>query len=334
MPDRAQTETNADVSTTDGAPQRVRSGAAPAVVDLTGDLPCVGCGYNLKGLSISGACSECGTPVRATILARVDPMAEQLQPLRRPRPTAWGLMVWSGGAVLAAAMIWAIRILGLSEELLSLTPSSLRNDLSGAFRLASLVGLVLSMVGALVLIRPTAGLRPWECFKAAGAVVAYLPLVYIHHRIHNQFDVQIGPPFVGPELLSVNRSYLHLAEAALVIAIILGLRGNAVALAERSLVMRLGRVDTQPLIALVWCMLLAAAGDVIVIAMGSQTGSVSGLIETVALVAIAVGSFLFTVGLVGVFVDTVRLRPILLEPAPGLTDIFSEEDRRTGRSSE
>ena len=59
--------------------------------------------------------------------------------------------------------------------------------------------------------------------------------------------------------------------------------------------------------------------------MGSQTGSVSGLIETVALVAIAVGSFLFTVGLVGVFVDTVRLRPILLEPAPGLTDIFSED---------
>ena len=80
--------------------------------------------------------------------------------------------------------------------------------------------------------------------------------------------------------------------------------------------------------------MISTAGDIIVIAMGSKTGGVSGLVETVALVAIAVGSFLFTVGLVGVFVDTVRLRPILLEPAPGLTDIFSHEDRGTGRSSE
>jgi len=30
------------------------------------DLPCARCGYNLRGLAISGRCPECGTPVRCT----------------------------------------------------------------------------------------------------------------------------------------------------------------------------------------------------------------------------------------------------------------------------
>lgn len=308
-----------------GPAEPERSRAAHVATDLTGDLPCVGCGYNLKGLSIRGACSECGTPVRATILAHVDPLAEQLQPLNRPRVTAWGLIVWSLGAVLAVTTVWIARLIGLGEELFGFTPSGRPGYLFGTLHWIGVTGLVASMLGATTIIRPTLGVRSWECAKALGAVLAYIPLIVVHDRLHRLYDGAVGPPYIGPDLLDVNRSYLRLAEGALVVVIILGLRANAVALAERSLVMRLGRVDTQPLIALVWTIGIAMLGDLAVILIGNGSGTVDGITETLALVVIAVGSFLFTLGLFGVLVDTVRLRPILLEPAPGLTDIFKDE---------
>lgn len=284
--------------------------------DLTGNLPCIGCGYNLRGLTISGVCSECGTPIRASILAQVDPMAEQLQPIRRPRLVSTGMILWSWGAVVAALLVWVTRLIDVSNELFSL---SIR---FGSFRQFALLGIASSMLGAMVLIKPTAIMRTWECCKAIGAVLAYIPLLVMHHKLQTGYDLSMGPPFIGPDLLIADRSLLRLAEGALVIVIILGLRGNAIALAERSLVMRLGRVDTQPLIALVWSMLLAMGGDALVLAFGSGGAAIGGIVETIALVMISVGSFLFTIGLIGVGVDCVRLRPVLLEPAPGLTDIF------------
>jgi len=289
-------------------------------MDLMGDLPCVGCGYNLRGLSIRGVCSECGTPVRATILAQVDPMAEQLQPIRRPRLVSTGLIVWSMGAVLAAFTVWALRLQEVSAELLGI------RIMLGPLREFSLFGVVCSMFGAMVLVRPTVRVRPWDTCKAMSGVIAYLPLIYIHHLIQTGYDIKIGPPYIGAMVLDPIRSSIRLSEGMLIIVIIMGIRGNAVALAERSLVMRLGRVDTQPLIALVWSMVLAMAGDVLFLLFGDSNGGVGGVIETLSLVMIAVGSFLFTLGLVGAAFDTVRLRPVLLQPAPGLTDIFQAED--------
>lgn len=41
---------------------------APATqVTLDHDRPCLACGYNLRGLSTSGACPECGTPVERSL---------------------------------------------------------------------------------------------------------------------------------------------------------------------------------------------------------------------------------------------------------------------------
>ena len=291
------------------------------VTDLTGDLPCVGCGYNLRGLSIRAVCSECGTPVRATILAQVDPLAEQLQPIRRPKLVAGGLIVWSWGAVLAAVAIWALRLTEVSDKLLGV-----RFDL-GPLRDVAVFGLVCSMLGAVVLIRPTARVMPWESYKAVGGVLAFIPLIYIHHWLQTGYDGAhgMGPPYVGGQVLDPVRSGLRLTEGLLIILAIMGVRGNAVALAERSLVMRTGRVDTQPLIALVWSIALAMSGDLLFLAIGTGNGPVLGVIETLSLVMIAVGSFLFTLGLFGVGFDTIRLRSVILQPAPGLSDIFRDE---------
>src|SRR5690606_19927036 len=60
-------------------------------LSLSGAMPCISCGYNLQGLSVVGVCPECGAAVRATILATIDPQAEELTPLLTPRLTSLGL---------------------------------------------------------------------------------------------------------------------------------------------------------------------------------------------------------------------------------------------------
>src|SRR5262245_48877512 len=75
--------------------------------ELTGDLPCVRCRYNLRGLSVRAPCPECGTPVRATLLAVVDPFAGELQPVSRPRLIVAGLIAWSLGGFGSALCVWA-----------------------------------------------------------------------------------------------------------------------------------------------------------------------------------------------------------------------------------
>ncbi len=81
------------------APDRGSSGVARLSRELAGDLPCIQCGYNLRGLTVKGMCPECGTSVRATLLAVVDPMAGEFRPISFPRLTAYGMLVWSHAAV-------------------------------------------------------------------------------------------------------------------------------------------------------------------------------------------------------------------------------------------
>src|SRR5689334_22821964 len=54
------------------------------------DLPCRGCGYNLRGLGAIGDCPECGRAILRTLLD--DPIT----------PSAW-LRTLSGGALLISA---------------------------------------------------------------------------------------------------------------------------------------------------------------------------------------------------------------------------------------
>src|SRR6185295_10238912 len=79
-------------------------------LELTGDLPCVRCKYNLRGLTVKGMCPECGTSVRTTILAKIDPLAKELRPLHFPRLTSLGLIVWAWSALAAALCNWALRL--------------------------------------------------------------------------------------------------------------------------------------------------------------------------------------------------------------------------------
>src|SRR4051812_32816459 len=119
--------------------------------ELTGDLPCVRCGYNLKSMSIRGVCPECGAPVRATILAKVDPYAEVLRPLSSPRLTVVGLLLCTFGVLAAGALTWGLRAADATDVWAAgHAPVRVVQAGTGCLLAAAL--------GALLIARPHAGL--------------------------------------------------------------------------------------------------------------------------------------------------------------------------------
>ena len=76
--------------------------------DIEARVHCPVCGYNLRGLSVRDECPECGVAVRATILALVDPMADELRPLTTPKRPTLGLCMWAWGGFACVALVWAL----------------------------------------------------------------------------------------------------------------------------------------------------------------------------------------------------------------------------------
>ncbi|MDX2132523.1 MAG: hypothetical protein SFY69_10785 [Planctomycetota bacterium] len=275
----------------------------PLDVELGGDLRCARCGYNLRGLSIRGTCPECATPVRATILTKVDPYADELRPLRTPRLTALALLVWGIAPGLAAALFWSLRVAGptwgpdgwLSPPVLGV------------------VFIALSGLAALALVRPHAGIRPRDVVVTLCGVALYIPLVWALWRLHaGPFAGHLG--VYGSDATPLPaRLWTRVVANVCIGAILLLLRPNARTLAARSMLMRAGRVDRQTMLALAAVAGVLLLGDLLRLAgIGSSLGP-REMLDQAGQVLTLIGSLLLTIGLVGVAYDCVRLYPVLTE---------------------
>jgi hypothetical protein len=80
-------------------------------IDLAGPLPCVGCKYDLRGLSITASCPECDTPVRATLVRVLAPDSQEAAALRAPAFVSWSLVAWAACGALSAACVLALHAL-------------------------------------------------------------------------------------------------------------------------------------------------------------------------------------------------------------------------------
>lgn len=305
----------------DGAPEAPPPTQSQRVLAarLSGRLRCLRCRYNLAGLSVLGVCPECGIPVRATILAAVDPYASELQPVSWPRPTAAGLVLWAAGALIAALASWALRALDLAE-MTGLAPT----DRSWIILLGT-GALAASGVGALALVRPHRRVAPLTSLAALAAVALYAPLVWSYWWLHASFDPAFDAPYLDTDPPRLERLAVRLAIGGMAALILLALRPGFRLLAARSVLLRSGRVERQTLQAIIAAVAVAAAGD-LVRAAGLWFGEE---FRTVAFAGgtflVAVGSMLITVGLAGVLVDLRRIVPVILEPAPSLDDVIEPE---------
>jgi hypothetical protein len=289
--------------------------------ELTGDLPCISCGYNLRSISVLGVCPECATPVRATILARVDPYAGILRPIGHPRIIATGLLLWSVGALVAALLTWGFRIAD-ALEVLTNTPAS-----TGRLIQAAMVALALSAAGAaLSLVAPHRGIPRRQIVLALAALFAYIPLMVLYWQLHAVYD----PPRVRPYLETMSpdltRAMLRLAAAAALLIIVLGLRPNLRLLTARSLVLRMGRVDRQTMMGLAAAILVYAAGDLLHMLAMHLPLTAGNTAFVIGILLIAVGSMLLTVGIVGILIDCTRIVPVVLRPPISRQQVLGEDE--------
>lgn len=282
---------------------------------LIGKLPCVVCAYDLQGLSIRTVCPECGTAIRATILYQVDPRADEFRPMLTPRLTAWAIVVWSAGALLAAVACWLPRVADLIG-LFALTRPSV--DGAGYVAVGACAASGLALIG---LVHPAAGTPRRQGLAAVVAMLAYAPLCWALWRINLQIDPRHLMPYFA-EPIRFDRALLRLVIAASTIVIILAIRPNARDLVKRCLVLRTGRVDRQTLLVMAATMGVVSMGDALRVASAWINEAEAGLVGLTGIAVIALGSGLFTLGLVGALVDSWRISRSILMPSPSLRRVL------------
>ncbi|MBX3389768.1 MAG: hypothetical protein KF691_09980 [Phycisphaeraceae bacterium] len=278
--------------------------------ELTGDLRCARCKYNLRGLSIRARCPECGMSIRGTILAKVDPHATELQPIYFPRLTSIGLLAWPLCGLFAALCIWCVR----ASELAGRPAPGWVSD-------AAVIATLLSGLGAIALIKPHAQIAADGIARAVVGVLLYLPLALAYHIVLTRIDAVSPTPFLALGQLSVERSAVRLICDLLLMIIIACLRPNARLFVHRSMLLRSGKVDRQTMLAMVGALGVVAIGDSIHLVGTQLSGGLEQIAQVLGTVLIAVGSMFLTVGIAGVVVDITRIIPAVLSPPISLESV-------------
>lgn len=313
-------------SAADNSPASPRPSPRPTALgrELGGSLPCARCRYDLKGLSVVAVCPECGTPVRATLLSVVDPNASELRPLHRPKWTAWGMVLWGVAGLLCALSVWGARLLELAGQasLAAMTPDGLA--------VVAVFMAVLSGVGATAMLDPHDGLSTRDRRLAVVGVALYLPLVALLYRTLVTYDFAHSAPYAFGQVTDPQRVMLRIATTLTLALMLWCLRGNARALAARSYLMRTGRVDRQTMAAMLGVLGIVLAGDVVLLVGASLAGPTEEQLRQVGRLIVLVGNTLFTLGLAGIALDCLRLRPVLEEPPLTLDRVLRGSDATSG----
>ncbi|MEL7471844.1 MAG: hypothetical protein AAGK04_00885 [Planctomycetota bacterium] len=268
-------------------------------------------------MSVRAACPECGALVGVTILARVDPRAAELAPIRRPALTAWALVAFPCFGFTAAVCVWALRGGDLVEFVAdqSIAGRAMLKQVSLAFVAAS--GLA-----ALAMVRPTSETPKRRSVITLGCVLLFGVFIALQHRMHFDLEMLWGRPY-PPEAMTIERPILHLASTICLSLIVLGLRVPWRLFVARSRLMRSGRVDRQELNPLVYVLLIVMAGDVVMLAAGLlPDDDLAHTFGWLAMFLIGIGSMLFTVGLLTLTTDAWRLGPFIRRGAIAPKDVL------------
>jgi hypothetical protein len=291
------------------------AGTAPLAFELGGDLPCVRCRYNLKGLTIRGTCPECGLPMRATLLAVIDPRASELQPIFHPWLTSVGVAAWALAAVAAA-------LLAAGECVVSVfMPASPWLAANSGLRLLVPMLVAVSGLGALAVIKPHDRMPRSGQIMAWVGVSLYLPLVAL---LIVKAHVPMPQPRPGEWSIAASGDFaglLNVGVDLLLIAMLILLRPNLRILSARCLLMRQGMVDRQTMRAVASVLGLCVAGHLMGV-LGTSLGSF-GMIFMIGGILSGIGTIFFLIGLVGISIDALRMSRVITSPPLSMIELLS-----------
>ena len=318
------TLTQADLPPSDYSDASKADQAEPVIAaTLTERLSCVACAYDLRGLSVLDRCPECGLRIATSILAVVDPRAQQFEPIRRPRTVALGLLAWSLGALLAASCAWAQRVAELPA--LRHDPHLIGERGSLALTVIGTTGIIVSGVGAVALVKPARRMPRRGPHMAMMGVMLFVPLAATYAWLHGQLDMGLPSPYFG-RFPDAQRVLLRGFELSLIAAIVLLLRTNARELAARSAILRTGRVDRQTMYAVAVCAALGVVGDGVRLAAVHADDTLSQGLSIAGVTIVVLASALLTLGLAGVAIDCTRIAQALMRSGRRLTSMVSLVD--------
>ncbi|NRA58758.1 MAG: hypothetical protein HRU13_11655 [Phycisphaerales bacterium] len=317
--------TRPDTPAPDGGSRPVPGDAAEPIIaaTLTERLRCAACSYDLRGLSVLDRCPECGLRIATSILAIVDPRAQEFEPIRRPRAVAIGLLAWALGALLAALCAWLQRAAELPA--LNNAPYLIGDDGEYALAVIGSLGVVVSGVGAFALVRPAQHMSARGTRMAFAGVLLYVPLTVAYFILHGTVDVGLASVYFG-RYPDAERVLVRAIELSLVTGIVLLLRSNARELAARSAILRTGRADRQTMYAVAGCAILGILGDIARLAAVEMDGALGQLLGIAGVTIVALFSALLTMGMIGVMIDCTRIARALLRSGTKLTSLVSMVD--------
>lgn len=286
---------------------------------LSGDLLCWSCKYDLTGLSVTGACPECGIPVRATLLAIVDPNASSFEPLKWPVLSALGLLMWSGAAFIAILVVAALRASDAVVSLLGVNTNFLQ------FGVLIPIFAGLSGLGTIAFIRPHKAIRTSTTICSTVAALLYAPLVYLLWNLHARFDVVHGSPYFGDSLAVRERVEKRILIGLLILCIALLLRPAVRGFAARSVLMRTGQLTRQTLLAFAAAVVISLLGDILHYLSLQWPALESVALTTIWMAFVVIGSAMIAVGFGGMFWDSIRLYPVIRRKPRSLGEVIRKE---------
>ncbi|MDG2291479.1 MAG: hypothetical protein P8L37_02390 [Phycisphaerales bacterium] len=138
----------------------------PEVLDgriVVSTVSCERCGYDVRGLSATGACPECGRSVQSSLVRWIDPEFHHLPQVANPKAVSFGLS-WLGNLMLVSFFAWAFGMVLTQAPFLLFDTSGVSNTLlPGWFHASTGLGswlLMLSPVCSLLAIPVLFALTP------------------------------------------------------------------------------------------------------------------------------------------------------------------------------
>jgi len=261
--------------------------------------------------------------IATSILAVVDPRAQEFEPIRKPRSIAVGLLAWTCGALIAALCAWLQR----AAELPALGDAPDLISENGKLTLAWIgtVGIIVSGAGAITLVRPARHMSGRGSSLAVVGVMLYVPLAMVYAYLHGSLDVGL-PSVYFSRFPDPGRVGVRSVELTLIVGVVLLLRMNARELAARSAILRTGRVDRQTMYAVAVCAALGIVGDLVRLAAVGAEAALSEILGITGVTIVALASVLLTMGLIGVAIDCTRIARALLRSGRRLTSLVSMVD--------